>query len=212
MFVKFANDVRYIACLIWGEHKTVVNLQGFGDYAIQQHSCLIVGRLSVQSRYHNVIGLLLFPQWPVFKFVTIKVQTIGWFYPREEYGDSRRVIAASRGVLGAFVRHCVIIAHYADFSLIIKHSVFDREIISRLQSCHHGLRSVSGTYTTARTGSSEFISFIGQANNGVACLSHVESGAPRMRIDIQKAEHVRVLHEKVWIGREICENSTRYVR
>ena len=51
------------------------------------------------------------------------------------------------------------------------------------------LRSVSGTYTTACTGSSEFISFIGQANNGVACLSHVESGAPRMRIDIQKAEH-----------------------
>ena len=34
------------------------------------------------------------------------------------------------------------------------------------------------------------ISLIGQANNGVACLSHVESGAPRMRIDIQKAEHV----------------------
>ena len=52
------------------------------------------------------------------------------------------------------------------------------------------LRSVSGTYTTACTGSSEFISFIGQANNGVACLSHVESGAPRMRIDIQKAEHI----------------------
>ena len=51
------------------------------------------------------------------------------------------------------------------------------------------LRSVSGTYTTACTGSSEFISFIGQANNGVACPSHVESGAPRMRIDIQKAEH-----------------------
>ena len=44
--------------------------------------------------------------------------------------------------------------------------------------------------TTACTGSSEFISFIGQANNGVACLSHVESEAPRMRIDIQKAEHV----------------------
>ena len=67
--------------------------------------------------------------------------------------------------------------------------MFDREIISRLPSCHHVLRSVSGTYTTACTGSSEFISFIGQANNGVACLSHVESGAPRMRIDIQKAEH-----------------------
>ena len=54
---------------------------------------------------------------------------------------------------------------------------------------HDVLRSVSGTYTTACTGSSEFISFIGQANNGVACLSYVESGAPRMRIDIQKAEH-----------------------
>ena len=67
--------------------------------------------------------------------------------------------------------------------------MFDREIISRLPSCHHVLRSISGTYTTACTGSSEFISFIGQANNGVACLSHVESGAPRMRIDIQKAEH-----------------------
>ena len=57
-------------------------------------------------------------------------------------------------------------------------------------NCEAVLRSVSGTYnTTACTGSSEFISFIGQANNGVACLSHVESGAPRMRIDIQKAEH-----------------------
>ena len=33
------------------------------------------------------------------------------------------------------------------------------------------------------------ISLIGQANNGVACLSHVESEAPRMRIDIHKAEH-----------------------
>ena len=52
------------------------------------------------------------------------------------------------------------------------------------------LRSYSGTYTTACTSSSEFISFIGQANNGVACLSHVESGAPIMQIDIQKAEHV----------------------
>ena len=47
-------------------------------------------------------------------------------------------------------------------------------------------------YTTACTGSSEFISFIGQANNGVACLSHVQSGAPRMRIDIQKADHATV--------------------
>ena len=34
------------------------------------------------------------------------------------------------------------------------------------------------------------LSFFGQANNGVACLRHVESEAPRMRIDIQKAEHV----------------------
>ena len=57
-----------------------------------------------------------------------------------------------------------------------------------------GLRSVSGTYTTACTGSSEFTSFTGQANNGVACLSHVESGAPRMRIDIQKAEHATSFH------------------
>ena len=64
-----------------------------GAYAIQQHSSLIVGRLSVQSRYNNVIGTLLFPQWPVFEFVTIKVQTIGW----------RRVIAANSGVTGAFV-------------------------------------------------------------------------------------------------------------
>ena len=34
------------------------------------------------------------------------------------------------------------------------------------------------------------ISLIGQTNNGVACLSHVESEAPRMRIVIQKAEHL----------------------
>ena len=60
----------------------------------------------------------------------------------------------------------------------------------RLSILSDVLRSVSGTYTTACTGSSEFISFIGQANNGVACLSHVESEAPRMRIDIQKAEYV----------------------
>ena len=44
-----------------------------------------------------------------------------------------------------------------------------RHFLAAIRSaCLTVLRSVLGTYTTACTGSSEFISFIGQANNGVA--------------------------------------------
>ena len=117
-----------------------------------------------------------------------KFRLLGGFIPERNTGT----LAGSLPLAGSFSGLSFDIAVLSPTKLIfllIKHSVFDRELISRLPRCHRGLRSVSGTYTTACTGSSEFISFIGQANNGVACLSYVESGASRMRIDIQKAEH-----------------------